>query len=170
MGGLKSPTGDSAHLNSNEPDFAPGIGGHDLALGTGSWDGLMGTGFFLRWQRLFLTGAMQYAIRTEGDFGYRYANDWTWMGGPGVYLALEHEHTLALQLVVAGESKGQDTIHGADTEDTAETLVYLGPQVIFSWSNKLSAQLGLDVPVSVESTGQQLVPDFRVRAAFTWRF
>ena len=50
LGGLKFPTGDSAQLNPNQEDFAPGIGGHDLALGSGSYDGLVGTGFFARWK------------------------------------------------------------------------------------------------------------------------
>jgi len=170
LGGVKFPTGDTSHLNPAEPDFAPGIGGHDLTLGSGSFDGLVGTGFFARWQRLFLTGAMQYAIRSEGDFGYQFANDWIWFGGPGVYLLLGHENTLSLQVVVSGESKGQDTVGGEATDDTAITAVYLGPQINFTWSSKLSAQIGADLPVSIVTTGQQVVPDYRVRAAVTWRF
>jgi hypothetical protein len=170
LGGVKFPTGGSSHLNPEEEDFAPGIGGHDLALGSGSYDGLVGTGFFARWKRLFLTGAMQYAIRSEGDFGYQFANDWTWFGGPGVYLLLGEEHTLSLQAIVSGESKGQDTVNGVPTEDTAITAVYLGPQINFTWSSKLSAQIGADLPLSIVTTGQQIVPDYRVRAALTWRF
>jgi len=168
LGGVKFPTGDSAHLN--EQDFSPGIGSHDLTLGSGSYDGLVGTGFFARWKRLFVTGAMQYAIRSEGDFGYRFANDWTWFGGPGFYLLLGEEHTLSLQAIVSGESKGQDTDNGVPTEDTAITAVYLGPQINFTWSSKLSSQLGVDLPVSIVTTAQQIVPNYRVRAALTWRF
>jgi hypothetical protein len=170
LGGIKFPTGDAAHLNPSEPDFAPGIGGHDLTLGSGSFDGLVGTGFLVRWRRLFLTGAMQYAIRTEGDFGYQFANDWIWAGGPGVYLTLGHETSLSLQAVVSGESKGQDTIGGVSTDDTAITAVYLGPQVNFTWSSSLSAQLGADLPVSIVASGQQVVPDYRLRAALILRF
>lgn len=170
LGGLKFPTGDSSHLNPDEEDFAPGIGGHDLTLGSGSCDGLVGTSFFARWKRVFLTGAMQYAIRTEGDFSYQAANDWIWSGGPGVYLLLGDTHTVSLQAVVSGESKGQDSMAGVATDDTAITAVYLGPQVNFTWSSKLSAQIGADLPVSIVTTGQQIVPDFRVRAGLTWRF
>ena len=170
LGGIKFPTGDTDKLNPAAPDFAAGIGGHDLTLGSGSFDGLLGTGFYARWQRLFLTGTMQYAVRTEGDFGYQFANDWTWLGGPGVYLVLSHKSTLAFQAVVSGESKGEDTINGVATDDTAITAVYLGPQVLFTWSGRLSVQLGADLPVSIVSSGDQLVPDYRVRAALTWRF
>jgi len=35
---------------------------------------------------------------------------------------------------------------------------------------KLSAQVGVDLPVSIATMGEQLVPDYRVRAAITWRF
>ena len=113
---------------------------------------------------------MQYAIRTEGAYGYQFANDWTWFGGPGVYLLLGDENTLSLQAVVSGESKGQDTISGMATDDTAITIVYLGPQLNYTWSSKLSAHVGVDFPVSIDATGDQLVPNYRVRATVTWRF
>jgi len=87
-----------------------------------------------------MTGAMQYAIRSECDFSYQFANDWIWFGGPGVYLLLSHENTLSLQAVVFGESKGQDTIAGVPTDDTAITAVYLGPQINLTWSSKLNAR------------------------------
>ena len=54
LAGIKFPTGDSDHLNPAEPDFAAGIGGHDLALGSGSFDGLIGTDIFMRWKKFFL--------------------------------------------------------------------------------------------------------------------
>ena len=44
LGGVKFPTGNTSQLNPDQPDFAPGIGGHDLTLGSGSYDGLLGTG------------------------------------------------------------------------------------------------------------------------------
>ena len=170
LGGIKFPTGDSHHLNPNEPDFATGIGGHDLTLGSGSYDGLVGTGVFGRWKRLFLTANMQYTVRSEGSFDYQAANDLSWSGGPGVYLVLGHACTVAAQCVISGETKGQDTVKGVPTDDTAETIVYVGPQINVTWSSRLSAQAGADLPVSIQSTGDQLVPDYRVHTAVTWRF
>ncbi len=170
LAGVKFPTGNTSKLNPDLPDFSPGIAGHDLALGSGSYDGRLGTGFYARWKRLFLTGAMQYAVRSEGDFGYQYANDWIWSGGPGTYLLMGHEHTLALQAVVSGESKGEDTVNGVALHDTAVTSVFLGPQLNYTWSSRLSAQLGADLPVSIVSSGEQIVPTFRLRAVLSWRF
>jgi hypothetical protein len=170
LGGVKFPTGSTDLLNPALPDFADGIGGHDLTLGSGSYDGLLGTGFFASWKRWFLTGAMQYAVRTEGAFGYQFANDWVWYGGPGYYLFLGDKSTLSLQAVVSGESKGEDTINGVATEDTAITSVFVGPQLNYAWGSRLSAQLAVDLPVSIESSGQQIVPTYRLRAGFTLRF
>jgi hypothetical protein len=113
---------------------------------------------------------MQYAVRSQGAYGYQFANDWTWFGGPGMYLLLGDKHTLALQAVVSGETKGQDTRNGGATDDTAVTSVFLGPQIIYTWSSRLSVMAGADLPVSIVSSGEQLVPDYRVRAAVTWRF
>jgi len=168
MGGIKFPTGDPNHLG--DPDFGAGIGGHDLALGSGSYDGIVGTGGFGRWKKGFLAANVQYAIRSEGSFNHQYANDLTWSGGPGAYLVLADDYTVALQALVSGETKGKDTFSGVDDGDSAETLVYVGPQLNFTWKSKLSAQFGVDLPVSIYNSGVQVVSDYRVRAAITWRF
>ena len=78
LGGIKFPTGSSSHLKESdiesENGLPPsGIGGHDLALGSGSFDGILGTDVYARWKRLFLSAGFQYAARTEGDFGHQYA-------------------------------------------------------------------------------------------------
>jgi hypothetical protein len=168
LGGVKFPTGDPNELG--QPDFSAGIGGHDLALGSGSYDGIVGTGLFGRWKRLFMNASVQYAIRSEGAFQHQYANDLTWNGGPGVYVALQDEYTLSLQAVVSGEYKGKDTFAGVPDDDSAETIVYLGPQINFTWGARVSVQAGVDLPVSIYNTGVQVVPNYRAHAALTLRF
>jgi hypothetical protein len=170
LGGVKFPTGDSSRLNTPDSELPEGIGGHDLALGSGSYDGLVGTGASGRWKRLFASASLQYAIRSEGDFQHQYANDLTWFGGPGVYLVLGHQYTLSLQAVVSGETKGKDTFSGVPDGDSAETLVYLGPQVNLTWGSRLAVVAGVDLPVSRDNSGLQVLPDYRVRGAVTLRF
>ena len=147
-----------------------GIHGHDLALGSGSYDGVLGTSGFFRRQRFFLSAAAQYAIRTKGDFDYRFANDLTWTGGPGYFLALTEDYTIALQANVSGENKSHDEFQGSRVDDSGLTSVYLGPQFTLTWGERFSAEVGLDLPVSVNNSALQAVPDFRVRAGLTWRF
>lgn len=178
LGGLKLPSGSADRLreelaeddNGHEDGDESGVHGHDLALGSGSVDGVIGGRFFASWRRFFLTTAVQYAIRTEGSIDYRYANDLTWQGGPGVFAVATQEYTLALQAVVAGEHKGKDTLDGEEADDTAITAVYLGPGITFTWGDSLGADLTADLPVLQDNSALQLVPDFRLRGGVTWHF
>jgi hypothetical protein len=176
LGGAKFPTGNTSRIQEEfhelEVEGAPvsGIHGHDLTLGSGSFDGILGSNFYFRYKRTFLIGAVQYSIRTEGDFEYRFANDLSWEGGPGFYVLLERTHTLALQAAVSGEHKGTDTFRGEQAEDTGITSVYLGPRITATWRDRLSADVALEMPISIQNTALQAVPDFRVRAGLTWRF
>ena len=177
VGGVKFPTGSSDRIREELSETEPaagvpesGIHGHDLALGSGSFDGIVGTGLFANWDRFFITGALQYAIRSRGDFDYRYANDLSWHLKPGAYLWLSHQGTLGMQLAASGEVKGKDDLAGVTAEDTAMTSVFLGPEFSFTWKERLSAELGAEFPVVRDNSALQLVPDYRVKAALTYRF
>jgi hypothetical protein len=177
LGGVKFPTGDAGRLKEEQNETPPPPGfpesavhGHDLALGSGSFDGLVGGSVFARWRRAFFAASLQYAIRTEGDFNYQYANDLTWSGGPGVFVAMTHTWTAGLQFNVAGESKGNDKNNGQDTEDTGITAIYLGPAIDVTWRDRLSADVTADIPVYENNTSLQVVPNYRIRAGMTWRF
>ena len=156
----------AAHATSE----VSGIHGHDLALGSGSVDGIIGGQLFWSWRRLFLTTGAQYTIRSEGDFGYQYADDLTWSAGPGVMALLEHKYTLGLQAVLTGETKGKDTLDGVKADDTGITALYAGPEITFTWGSSLGADLVLDVPVLQHNTALQIVADYRLRAGITWHF
>jgi hypothetical protein len=177
LGGVKFPTGNTDRLKEelSEAEPVPGapesaVHGHDLTLGSGSYDVIVGTDAYGRWKRLFATAAVHYTIRTEGDFGYRFANDLIFQFKPGVYLWLVDEGTLGLQLAVTGETKGKDKLNGADAVDTGITSLFLGPEVSFTWHENLSASLGADFPVEENNTNLQIVPDYRIRGAMSWRF
>jgi len=133
-------------------------------------DYIVDTSLFARYKRAFVSANVQYAIRTKGDFDYRYANDLIWSGGPGVYLVLESEWTLSMQMNVSGEYKPRDTFQGDKAEDTGMKAVYLGPELSVSWQGKLSAEMGVDFSVDIENAALQLVPDYRAHAGVTWRF
>ncbi len=174
LGGLKFPTGstDRLHeeLHEDEEGGPLGVHGHDLALGSGSYDGIIGGAVFASWQRLFWTTAVQYAIRTTGAIDYRYANDLTWGGGPGVYPFLTHEASLSLQAMVTGEHKGTDTLDGVEAEDTGMTAVYMGPGISATWGTSFAADVAVDFPIMQDNTSVQLVRDYRIRAGLGWRF
>lgn len=194
IGGLKLPSGSTSELQeeaeeggdeenlpaslarpmhgSLDPDggVPNAIGGDNLTLGSGSVDGIVGGTFFWSWNKLFLSLIGQYQLRTEGAYGYRFANDLFFFAGPGAYLIADHAYTLTLQGVVSGETKGEDHVDGNVVEGSAETDVYAGPALGFSWESNLGAEIAVDIPVVTHAPGVALVPDYRIRAALSWQF
>jgi hypothetical protein len=197
FGGLELPTGSTDRLREEAEEAGAGAGaqrgraatssghstghtgdgpaasaihGHDLALGSGSVDGVIGAGAFVSWRRLFLSAHSQYALRAEGSFDYRYANDLTWSGGPGAFLVLDDRYSVGLQAVVGGETKGKDEHDDEPVGDTGLTTISIGPRLLATWGSSLYADVAGELPVVQHNTGLQIVPDFRLRGGFTWRF
>lgn len=195
--GIKMPTGDTGSLEDslaagteeeNHADEArharnvavavqhhqaPAIGGASgriLSIGTGSWDVpllLAGSTRYERWAASFYT---QYDIRTEGDFEYRFANDFLWGARAGRYLALEDEYTAGVMLAFSGEHKGQDTVDGASIDGSELSNLYLGPVLVVTAADRLVAELGVDLPVRVDDEEGQIEPDYRLTATIAGRF
>jgi len=181
LGGLKLPSGNAHRLKEElrempgmEDDSMDGaesgIHGHDLALGSGSVDGIVGAQLFASWHRAFVTGAVQYLLRTEGDSQYEFANDLLWSGGPGEFVLLTHDYTLGVQALLSGETKGNDTVAGRQATDTAITALYVGPSLQFTWGTTLGVNLAVDLPVIQNNSALQIVADYRLRSGLTWRF
>jgi len=176
--GVKLPTGDPNLLDQEDPAAAPSelnnpasaVGGHDLALGSGSYDGIVGTGLNVHWGRGFVTADVDYAIRGTGHDGYRYANEFSWSGGPGYRVWESADYTASLQLLASGEYKTADTIQNTVTDDTSMTSLMLGPKVVLASSKGVTANLGVDLPIIQHSTGAQMVPTYRIKAGLTYRF
>lgn len=152
-----------------------GIGGHDLALGTGSVDGIVAAQAYGAWRRLFATAGVQYVARTVGAFGYQFANDLLFETGPGLYLLLGDNflgdaYALGSQVVFSGETKGTDSVQGQKVSDTGITALYLGPSVRFTWGIHLAAEITADLPVLQNNTALQIVPNYRLRGGISWRF
>jgi hypothetical protein len=152
-----------------------GVHGHDLTLGSGSVDGIIGAQVFGFWQRAFVTGFIQYFARNEGAYDYRFANDLMFAVGPGAYLLTGHlvydaPYTVRAQVVFSGETKGNDWIEGTRLTDTGFTALYLGPVFALDWSTHLALEIGAELPVLENTTQLQIVPDYRLRGGVTWRF
>ncbi|HSP45689.1 MAG TPA: hypothetical protein VLO30_06825 [Chthoniobacterales bacterium] len=175
IGGMKFPTGGTRRLKEefNEVDVpgAPqsGIHGHDLTLGTGSYDGIIGAQTSLRYKSFFFQADSQFTLRGDGAHQYNFANDISWSGGPGYYFVRNRQTIVGLQCACSGERKDVDRFRGEPAEDTGITAVFLGPRLIIS-SGKLGGELAAELPVSIDNTALQAVPDYRLRASFGFRF
>ena len=175
LGGVKFPTGGTSRLkeefNEVEAPGAPesGIHGHDLTLGTGSYDGIMGGQTSLRYKSFFFQADSQFALRGSGAHQYHFANDLSWSGGPGYYFVRSRRAIVGLQCACSGEHKGLDRFQGQAAEDTGITSVYLGPRIVASFG-KISGELAVELPVSIDNTALQVVPDYRIRGSMAIRF
>lgn len=178
IGGIKFPTGNSDSIaeelnesHTEEPiQELSGVHGHDIALGTGSWDVVLGTDVYGRHGRAFYEGQLQYALRSHGSFDYKYGNDLLWIVGPGYYISTSHSWPIGIQGVLSGEYKVEDELGNQKADDTAITAVYLGPTASVGISNLATAEFGIGFPLMIHNSGLQNVPSYRLRAGITWRF
>jgi hypothetical protein len=175
LAGLKLPTGGTNRLKEefNEveiPDApASGIHGHDLTLGTGSYDGLFGGITSLRYHNFFADASLQFTLRGDGAHQYDFANDLTWETGPGYYFIRTRETVFGLQFLVSGEHKDKDRFRGEPAEDTGITSLFVGPRLVASRGH-WSAQVNVDLPVLIDNTALQAVPDYRIRGGISFHF
>ena len=175
IGGVKFPTGDTSRLKEEFNEVvvpgAPesGIHGHDLTRGTGSYDAILGGQVSLRYKSFFFQADTQFTVRGDGAHQYDFANDIAWSAGPGFYFVRNHQTIVGLQLVASGEHKDVDEFRGEPAEDTGITSVFLGPRLVAS-HDKFTAEFAVELPVSIDNTALQVVPDYRVRGSFGIRF
>jgi hypothetical protein len=171
LSGVKFPTGATARLkeefNETEVPGAPvsGIHGHDLTLGTGSYDGIFGGQVSLRYKNFFAQADTQFTLRGEGAHQYRFANNLAWSGGAGYYLIRTRRTIVGCQCMVSGEHKDVDRFRDEPAEDTGITSVFLGPRVVVA-SGRISGEIAAEFPISIANTALQVVPDYRLRGGF----
>lgn len=189
MGGIKLPTGDSdalelqaesidryefivgpGHDHDALGQVLSGIHLHDLALGSGSVDGIFGIAGQFRWKRLFLNHQWQYYIRTEGAGNYRFASEFIGSGGPGAFLWLSKSGSLSLQFNTVYDTRGSDEYRGRESVHTGLTGWYAGPQCVLTLGGHFSCVASVDIPLQITARGFQNVPDYRLNGSLNWRF
>ena len=184
LGGVKFPTGDTERLEEEieqermfnaffgGPGHYHSLGGvhlHDLTLGSGSYDGILGTTANLRWQRWFFNSQFQYYLRTQAG-GYKFGDELIVSGGPGAYLLLSEGFTLSLQANAVYDTMARDKSLGLKSTETGVTAWYFGPQLSLTWCEHFSANAGVDLPLRIYNRSLQDVPDYRIHAGLAWRF
>ncbi len=154
----------------DEDGMVSAIHGHDLALGSGSVDIPFGLASHVTYSRLLAEAQVQYMLRTRGQYDYEYGDDFLWSGGLGGYVYLEHDSSVALKVALSGEYKRKDSIGSETFDDTGMRSVFWGPEVAVSLDSGFTADLGVDFPLDVNTSDVQITPDYRMRAALSYRF
>jgi|GEM_PF-242279 len=154
---------------TGESGISSAIHGHDLALGSGSVDFPLGASFFVNDGRAFLTTELQYVLRTEGESNYRYANDLLWEAGSGYFVLLNHDFSIAIKANLSGEYKRKDSLDGERQSDTGIRSIFAGPEIQVK-CGAWNGELAWDIPLDVNNTGIQAVPEYKLRAALNYLF
>jgi len=189
LAGVKFPTGDADRLDDEVEQarifnlfLPPGtphdplghsvgsVHQHNLALGSGSYDGVFGLTVNSRWQRSFLNAQFQYYLRTEGEAGFEYGDEMMISGGPGAFLLLNPWYTLSLQANAVYDTMARDKLLDQVSDRTGSTAWYFGPLFNFTFGDHFSANAGIDVPLRIENNGLQSVADYRIHGGLSWRF
>ena len=161
---------DAKEITTSVPQLPESlVGGHDLTLGSGSVDGLIGTSLFWSSKSFFLNTGAQFFARTRGAYGYQFGNSFQWNLSPGVFLVRDDDLQLGLQFNLSGEHKNQDNLYGTVIDHTGAAYTFMGPQIFASSGEGLNALAGFDLPVSRQTTGSTLVPDYRFRLQLNWK-
>lgn len=184
LAGVKLPSGDARYVRESveqevffdsffPSDHGHAISGvhlHDLALGSGSVDGVFGVTGQARWKRVFVSGEAQYYLRTKGESDFEFGDTFMLSGGPGMYLFLRDSFTLNLQALTVYDTMGRSKYFGEKFDQSGMTAIYLGPQLGLTWGNYFSAVAGVDLPLEIYNGGLMTVPDYRIHGALVWSF
>ena len=174
LGGIKFPTGDSDRIKDEveqarifESLLPPGtphdplghsissVHQHELALGSGSYDGVFGLTANARYRRFFFNGQFQYYLRSRGESGFTFGDELMLSGGPGAFILLTHGCTVSLQANAVYDTLARDQLLGRVSNRTGLTV---------------TANLGVEVPLRISNNGFQSVPDYALHAGLSWRF
>ena len=123
----------------------------------------------LRYKSFFADVNVQFTLRGDGLHQYHFANDLTWDGGPGYYLVRNRQTIVGLQFIVSGEHKDVDRFRGKAAADTGITSVFVGPRIVAS-RGRWSGEVDVDLPVLIDNTALQVVPDYRIRGGIAFHF
>lgn len=81
----------------------------------------------------------------------------------------ERDAIAGLQFDVSGEYKDVDRFRGSPAEDTGITSIFVDPRVV-ALHGRWSAELAADLPVLINNTALQAVPDYRLRGGISFHF
>lgn len=168
---------DEAHQHENEMlrhagedhSVPSAIHEHDLAFGTGSFDFPLAVRLQQTWGTWGLGADAQYMVRTSGESDYRYGNDLLYSIWAGYQFTIATSQALWLAVHLSGEHKESDRQAGAEEDASEFRNLYVGPSMALNAAN-LNTSLSVDIPVSTETEGYQLVPETRVRFSLGFRF
>jgi len=138
------------------------ISGHDVTLGSGSWDLFGGVQAEYSRNNWSLDGMIQHYWRSEGDYDYTFADDLYISAHIGRILIQKNNVALGLRTGVLGEFRDADEQGGMAIEHTRLDSWYVDLTATLA-TGSFIGEAGVDLPLEQESGAATLVPDARFR-------
>jgi hypothetical protein len=167
LGGIKFPTGDSSLTNNEGERVEPAA-----TAGTGAWDGLLGVAYTVPLNAaLTLDASTLYTFRGE-RYDYRLGDRadagvslaWRVCGDAKSYPQVSLVAEATLRHVQKSEEEGE--ADGA----TGGTVLFLSPGVKVSFTERLAASVGFQLPVVQDLNGDQVETSFRLITGLSFSF
>lgn len=173
--GGKLPTGDSDRLNSFSLADATSNGGsnvysYDRAIGSGSFDWIVGSSFFLREDRFVGIADVQYIGRTAGENDFRFGDKVTAHITPGYVFFQRNKDIFAFLVDSSYTFVGEADISGATVPNTGESSFYMGPRILATFNDRFSTYVGVSLPLYHDMQGTQLATDYQIIASVMGAF
>jgi hypothetical protein len=173
--GAKLPTGDSDRLNSFSlaevgANGDSNVYSYDHAIGSGSFDWIVGSSFFLRDDRFVGIADAQYIGRTTGENDFRFGDKMTAHVTPGYVFFQRNKDIFAFLVDSSFTFVGEADMSGATVPNTGESSFYMGPRILATFNDKFSSYVGVSLPVYHDMTGTQLAADYQIIASVMGAF
>jgi len=175
--GVILPTGDAAQL-SNYPDASTNshdasgqvyptsaLYPYDRALGSGSVDWVVGSSYVARYEDFFGVIDGQFIGRSTGENDFTRGNTVTLHVTPGYIFSYAQGNEFSLMLDAAYRYDAEAEYAGATVENSGQTEFMLGPQVMANFKGRISATVGINLPIYEKVEGTQLASDYQIIAS-----
>jgi hypothetical protein len=167
IAGLKAPTGDSRVTNTAGEQVEP-----SATAGTGAWDGLFGIAYSVPLNAtLNFDASAIYTIRGE-RYDYELGNrldlgaclGWRVCGDAQSFPQV----SLVAETTLRHVARSVDA--GVTNANTGSTVLFVSPGIKAAFSPKMSANLGVQIPIVQHLNGRQVETQFRLITAINIAF
>jgi hypothetical protein len=167
IAGLKAPVGDSQVISSTGEQVEP-----SATAGTGAWDGQIGLAYSLPLSpTLNLDTSAVYTLRGE-RYNYRLGNridlgavlGWRVCGDAQTFPQVSLVAETTFRHVARSENLN------ASLENTGSTVLFVSPGLKVAFSQRISANVGVQIPVVQHLNGRQVETQFRLISAINIAF
>jgi hypothetical protein len=179
--GVKLPTADASSLSdypagmptphpSDPPYPTSAIYPYDRAVGSGSFDWIIGSSYVVRYEDFIGLLDGQFIGRTEGDNSLTFGDTVTARAAPGYIFSNAHGNEFSALLEAAYRYDASIDYQGQNVINSGQTSFFIGPKLMARFQETTVASVGVALPVYHTVDGTQLASDYQIIASIMCGF